>query len=99
MSTETPLGKAARSARSTFSTMAATLPLCGYRASRPTFGSSIGSQAMVACTAAPWPGADGTRERQPRFSNAYDRSAPVSVAGLPLRWCQPLDSRFGQVAT
>jgi hypothetical protein len=60
VSTETPLGKAARSARSTFSTMAATLPLCGYRASRPTFGSPIGSQAMVACAAAPWPGADGT---------------------------------------
>jgi hypothetical protein len=31
---------------------------------------------------APSPGAEGIRERQSRFSNAYARSAPVSVAGL-----------------
>jgi hypothetical protein len=34
----------------------------------PDLGLSIASQAMAARTAAPWPGADGTRERQSRFN-------------------------------
>jgi hypothetical protein len=33
-------------------------------------GRPIASQAMAASTAAPWPGADGDRERQSRFNRA-----------------------------
>jgi len=53
-----------RLARSTFRTMATTLPLCGFRASRPTSGLSIASRTMAPSTGAPWPGAAGIRERQ-----------------------------------
>jgi hypothetical protein len=56
--------------------MAATSPLCGYRASRPISGLSIGSQAMAAHAAAPWPGADGIRERHSRFNNSHSPAQP-----------------------
>ena len=70
-----------RSARSTFSTMAATLPLCGYGASCPISGLSIGSQAMAARTVAPWPGAAGSASGTHGSIDSFLRPNSAPLAG------------------
>lgn len=77
-----PLLNAVR-ARSTFSTMARTLPSSARRPNRPIFGWSIYSQAMAPAAAAPSTAADGSHELLSSSHNLPTAQlAPVSVLGL-----------------